>query len=114
MRKPLRCEAGWPACSISRYPSRKGLGSFVLARWRSFVLTLEGADKVAPEPGLLGEGGVVGVEVEVHLAHSGVAAAHPETQKYAMETQTSSSSLGFGYVLLLSQKNIRSEQKIRR
>jgi len=40
--------------------------------------TLEGADKVAPEPGLLGEGGVVGVEVEVHLAHSGVAAAHLE------------------------------------
>ena len=55
-------------------------------------LTLEGADEVAPEPGLLGEGGVVGVEVEVHLAHSGVAAAHPETQS-ALETQTSSSCL---------------------
>jgi len=40
--------------------------------------TLEGADEVAPEPGLLGEGGVVGVEVEVHLAHAGVAAAHLE------------------------------------
>lgn len=61
--------------------------------WRRVLgcLTLEGADKVAPEPGLLGEGGVVGVEVEVHLAHSGVAAAHPE--KKAKETQTSASFL---------------------
>ena len=36
-------------------------------------LTLQGRDKVAPELGLLGEGGVVGVQVHVHLADSGVA-----------------------------------------
>ena len=66
-------------------------------------LTLEGADKVAPEPGLLGEGGVVGVEVEVHLAHSGVAAAHPETQKYAMD--------GDSNILFLPRVRVRAAAK---
>ena len=36
------------------------------------LLTLEGADEVAPELGLLREGRVVGVQVEVHLAHAAV------------------------------------------
>ena len=70
---------------------------------RSRSLTLEGADEVAPEPGLLGEGGVVGVEVEVHLAHSGVASAHPEMR--GRLTQTSSSFPGIS-------KKTRDGQKI--
>lgn len=38
--------------------------------------TLQRGDVVAPELGLLGEGVVVGVEVEVHLADTGVTARH--------------------------------------
>ena len=81
LRKPLRCEAG-PA---SLTPSSLSLDALAIE------LTLEGADEVAPEPGLLGEGGVVGVEVEVHLAHAGVAAAHPETQAEERQCRLSQS-----------------------
>ena len=82
LRKPLRCEAGLASLT----PSSLSLDA------QAVELTLEGADEVAPEPGLLGEGGVVGVEVEVHLAHSGVASAHPEMR--GRLTQTSSSFPG--------------------
>ena len=82
LRKPLRCEAG-PGISDP---------VFSLDAW-AIGLTLEGADEVAPEPGLLGEGGVVGVEVEVHLAHAGVAAAHPETQAEERQCRLSQSDI---------------------
>ena len=39
-------------------------------------LTLEGGHVVAPELGLLGQGSVVGVELHVHLADTGVACSH--------------------------------------
>lgn len=45
---------------------------------RRLKLTLQRRDKVAPEPGLLGEGRVVGVEVQVHLAHATVWSTHAE------------------------------------
>ena len=89
---------GWP-----------GISDPVLSLSRdaqAIELTLEGADEVAPEPGLLGEGGVVGVEVEVHLAHAGVAAAHPETQAEEGQCRLSQSDI-FLFLSFMRQRNTR-------
>ena len=99
LRKPLRCEAG------------PGISDPVLSLSTAIELTLEGADEVAPEPGLLGEGGVVGVEVEVHLAHAGVAAAHPETQAEERQCRLSQTGILSFRPSFMRQRNTRDGAK---
>ena len=102
LRKPLRCEAGLASLTPS---------SLSFSTPWAIELTLEGADEVAPEPGLLGEGGVVGVEVEVHLAHAGVAAAHPETQAEKMGQCRLSQTDIFLFLSFMRQRNTRDGAK---
>jgi hypothetical protein len=49
------------------------------------MYTLESSDIVAPELGFLGQSRVVGVEVKVHLAQTGV--GHRRSLVYRLEKQ---------------------------